>query len=107
MTLWLTESAVEAAALTWLKSAGWQMCNGAGISPGVLAGERDDYRQIVLYRRLRDALARHPARPSFRKLTQPGGADLIVHYRVLHNLLVDGLTVRRRCYPDSPPASCL
>ena len=53
-----TESVVEQAALAWLESAGWQVKNGADIAPGESAAERDDYRQVVLAQRLRDALAR-------------------------------------------------
>jgi type I restriction enzyme R subunit len=51
-----TESVVEEAALAWLESVGW--CNGAHIAPGELVAQRDDYGQVVLSQRLRDALAR-------------------------------------------------
>ena len=98
-----TESVVEEAALAWLESAGWQVRNGAEIAPGEPAAERDDYGQVVLAQRLRDALARlNPALPAealddaFRKLTRPEGADLIVRNRALHRLLVDGVTVEYR-----------
>ena len=98
-----TESVVEQAALAWLESAGWQVQNGAEIAPGEPAAERDDYGQVVLAQRLRDALARlNPALPSealydaFRKLTRPEGAELIVRNRALHRLLVDGVTVEYR-----------
>ncbi|CAG0951683.1 Type I restriction enzyme EcoR124II R protein [Burkholderiales bacterium] len=98
-----SESVVEEAALDWLESAGWQVRNGAEIAPGEPAAERDDYGQVVLARRLRDALARlNPALAvealddAFRKLTRPEGADLIVRNRALHRLLVDGVTVEYR-----------
>lgn len=52
----LTESVVEEAALTWRESAGWQLRKVAEIAPGEPAAERDDYGQVVLARRLRDAL---------------------------------------------------
>ena len=74
-----TESVVEEAALAWLESVGWQVRNGAEIAPGEPAAERDDYGQVVLAQRLRDALARlNPALPAealedaFRKLTRLG-----------------------------------
>ena len=99
----VTESVVEQAALAWLESAGWQIRNGAEIAPGEPAAERDDYGQVVLARRLHDALARlNPSLPAealedaFRKLTQPDGADLIVRNRAVHRLLVDGVTVEYR-----------
>ena len=97
------ESVVEQAALAWLESVGWQVRNGAEIAPGEPAAERDDYAQVVLAQRLRDALWRlNPALPAealddaFRKLTRPEGADLIVRNRALHRLLVDGVTVEYR-----------
>lgn len=52
------ESVVEGAALDWLRGLGWQVAHGPEIAPGELAAERSDYGQIVLERRLRDALAR-------------------------------------------------
>jgi type I restriction enzyme R subunit len=102
-----TESIVEQAALAWLEGAGWQVRNGAEIAPGEPAAERDDYAQVILAQRLRDALARlNPALPlealddAFRKLARLGldtaGADLIVRNRTLHRLLVDGVTVEYR-----------
>jgi type I restriction enzyme R subunit len=98
-----TESVVEEAALAWLASAGWQVCNGGAIAPGEPAAERDEFGQVVLAQRLRDALARlSPTLPpetledAFRKLTRPEGADLIVRNRALHRLLVDGVTVEYR-----------
>jgi type I restriction enzyme R subunit len=50
-----TESVVEQAALAWFESVGWQVRNGADIAPGELAAERDDYGQVVLAQRLREA----------------------------------------------------
>jgi type I restriction enzyme R subunit len=102
-----TESVVEQAALAWLESAGWQVRNGADIAPGESAAEREDYGQVVLTQRLRDALARlNPALPAealddaLRRLTRLGldtaGVDLIVRNRALHRLLVDGVTVEYR-----------
>jgi type I restriction enzyme, R subunit len=97
------ESVVEEAALAWLEGAGWRVRTGAEIAPGEPAAERDDYGQVVLAQRLRDALARlNPALPAealedaFRKLTRPEGAELIVRNRALHRLLVDGVTVEYR-----------
>src|SRR6266436_2998741 len=102
----VTESVVEEAALAWLEGTRWQIRNGAAIAPGEPAAERDDYGQVVLPQRLRDALARlNPALPAealedaFRKLTRPEGAELIARNRAVHRLLVDGVTVEYRT-PD-------
>jgi len=98
-----TESVVEQAALAWLESAGWQVRYGAEIAPGEPAAERDDYGQVILIQRLRDALPQlNPSLPAealddaFRKLTRPEGADLITSNRALHRLLVNGVTVEYR-----------
>ena len=98
-----TESVVEQAALTWLESVGWQIRDGAEIASGEPAAERDDYAQVVLVQRLRDALARlNPTLPAdalddaFRKLTRPEGTDHIVRNRALHRILVNGVTVEYR-----------
>ncbi|MBI4755709.1 MAG: type I restriction endonuclease subunit R [Betaproteobacteria bacterium] len=97
------ESVVEQAALAWLESAGWLVRNGTEIAPGESAAERDDYGQVVLARRLRDALAQlNPVLPAdaleeaFRKLTRPEGAESVARNRALHRLLVDGVTVEYR-----------
>ncbi|MGH8626053.1 MAG: type I restriction endonuclease subunit R, partial [Gammaproteobacteria bacterium] len=99
----VTESVVEQAALAWLESAGWSVKNGAEIAPGEPAAERDDYGQVVLAQRLRDALARlNPALPAealedaFRRLTRPEGAELVARNRAVHRLLLDGVTVEYR-----------
>lgn len=99
----VTESVVEQAALAWLESIGWQVVNGAEIAPGEPDAERDNYGQVALERRLRDALARNnPKLPSealedaLRKLIRAEGVELIQQNRALHRLLVDGVTVEYR-----------
>jgi type I restriction enzyme R subunit len=98
-----SESVVEQAALAWLEGIGWPIRSGPDIAPDMPAAERRDYGEVVLARRLRDALARlNPQLPSealedaFRKLTRPEGAELVQRNRALHRLLVDGATVEYR-----------
>lgn len=98
-----TESVVEQAALGWLESIGWRIAHGPDIAPDMPAAERRDYGEVVLAKRLRDALTRlNPGLPSealedaFRKLTRPEGADLNHRNRAVHRLLVDGVTVEYR-----------
>jgi type I restriction enzyme R subunit len=99
----LTESEVEFTALSWLESVGWQVTHGPDIAPDMPAAERRDYGEVVLAQRLRNALARLNAdlpaevlEDAFRRLTRPEGADLIHRNRVLHRMLVDGVTVEYR-----------
>src|SRR5579883_3401636 len=98
-----SESAVEQATLAWLESVGWKIVGGVEIAPGEPGAERESYTQVILERRLRDALARlNPTLPSdaldeaFRKLIRVDGADLIQRNRAMHRLLVNGVTVEYR-----------
>ena len=98
-----TESEVEDAALEWLANLGWSVAYGPDIGPDTPAVERASFGQVVLERRLRDALDRlNPARPAealedaFRKLTRPEGSSLETRNRAFHRMLVDGVTVEYR-----------
>ena len=56
MTARFTESVVEDAALAWLESLGYAILHGPEIAPGEPFAERDDYGEVVLESRLRQAL---------------------------------------------------
>ena len=96
----LSESDVEQVALDWLQATGWTVKHGPEIAPETQDAERSGYDQVVLERRVRDALAElNPGLPAaaledaFRKLTQPEGATLEARNRAFHHLLVHGVTV--------------
>jgi type I restriction enzyme R subunit len=99
-------SVIEQAALAWFEATGWSVRSGAEIAPGEPLAGRADYGQVVLERRLRDALARlNPDLPAealddaFRRLTRSEGPDATSRNRGMHRLLVDGVTVEYRT-PD-------
>ena len=99
----ITEADVEEAALDWLRDIGWQVVHGPDMAPDTPGSERDDYGQVILERRLRDALGElNPGLPAealddaFRKLTRPEGATLEARNRAFHRMLVDGVTVEHR-----------
>ena len=99
----LTEADVEQAALAWLSTLGWQVAHGPDIAPDTPSAERDDYGQVVLESRLRDALSRlNPSLPpaaleeSLCKLTHPEGTTLEARNRSFHRMLVNGVTVEYR-----------
>ena len=103
MNATFAESTVESAALAWLSELGWQVKHSSEIAPDGLFAERQDYGQVVLEQRLRDALARlNPDLPpealqdALRKLVNPPGATLEQRNRALHRMLVDGVTVEYR-----------
>lgn len=107
MTPRFVESVVEEAALDWLGRLGGTIAHGPEIAQGSLLAERSDpaYRDVILERRFRDALARiNPKLPSdalddaFKKLTRVDAPSVTERNRAAHRMLVDG-TRRgaRRC----------
>ena len=99
----ITESEVEQAALEWLESLRWTVTHGPDIAPDTLAAERADYGQVILERRLRDALVQlnkdlpaEALEDAFRKLTRVEGTTLEARNRGFHRMLVEGVTVEYR-----------
>ena len=99
----LTEADVEQAALDLLSGLGWGVAHGPDIAPDTPDAERADYGQVVLERRLRDALAElNPSLPldalgdALRKLTRPEGSTLEARNRTFHRMLVNGVGVEYR-----------
>ena len=95
-----TESVVEEAALAWLDGLGYAVQFGPTIAPGEAAAEREDYGQVVLAGRLRDALARlNPDVPpaaldeAYRKLTRPDRPTLAANNHATHRMIVEGVPV--------------
>ena len=100
-----SESIVEDAALAWLEALGYAVLHGPDIAAGMPGAERSDpdYRDVVLERRVRDALVTlNPALPAealedaFRKLTRMDAPSPVERNRALHRMLVDGVTVEYR-----------
>ena len=99
----ITEAVAEEAALDWLRDLGWETAYGPDIAPESAGAERDGYGQVVLERRLREALAAlNPDLPpdalenAFRKLTRPEGSTLAARNRAFHRMLVWGVEVEYR-----------
>ena len=99
------ESIVEEAALVWLADCGFAVSHGPEIAVGQPGAERSSptYRDVVLERRLREALVRlDPDLPqeglddAFRKIVRADGPSLIERNRAAHRTLVDGVTVEYR-----------
>ena len=101
----ITESVVEDVAMEWLAGLGYAVKHGPEIAPGEMFAERSDpnYRDVVLERRLGEALVRlNPELPpealedAYRKLTRTDAPSLIDLNRIVHRMLVDGVTVEYR-----------
>ena len=103
--LGMAESEVEQAGLDWLEALGYRVLHGPTIAAGEHAAERSDpnYRDVVLEKRLREALARlNPNLPAaaledaYRNLTRLDAPSLLERNRVAHRMMVDGVTVEYR-----------
>ena len=99
----LSEKLVEQATLSWLESLGWQVAHGPDIAPNAPNGERIDYGQVVMERRLRDALEElntdlsiEALDDAFHKLIRLEGSTMETRNRAFHRMLVDGVTVEHR-----------
>ncbi|WP_395743441.1 type I restriction endonuclease subunit R [Prosthecobacter sp.] len=96
----LTESIVEDAALTWFGELGYAVGHGPQMAPGEPAAERDSFGEVVLVRRLREALRQlNPAIPeeareeALRKVLRVAIPSLVQTNRAFHRLLRDGVDV--------------
>jgi type I restriction enzyme, R subunit len=100
-----SESVVEEAALAWLGALGYTVLHGPDIAAGETFAERSDpnYRDVLLERRLRQALVRlNPDLPqdalddAWRKLVRVDAPSPVEKNHALHRMLVDGVTVEYR-----------
>jgi type I restriction enzyme R subunit len=100
-----TESVVEDATLAWLEALGYSILHGPDIAAGEPGAERHDpgYHDSILEERLRAALVRlNPDLPAdalddaFRKLQRVVGPSLVEHNRLVHAMLVDGVSIEYR-----------
>ncbi|HPD57850.1 MAG TPA: type I restriction endonuclease subunit R [Smithellaceae bacterium] len=95
-----SESIIEQATLDWLKAIDWETVFGPDIAPDMLAAERENYEQVVLERRLRQALQRLNPQVSadtleeaFRKLSRPEFPSMVSNNHAFHKMLVEGIPV--------------
>jgi len=103
VTVVFSESVVEEAALAWLKGLGYTVLFGPEIAPDMSSAEREDYGQVVLEGRLRQALQQlNPQAPpgaldeAFRRLTRPDSPSLVANNHAVHRFLVEGVPVEYR-----------
>ena len=97
------ESDIEKATLEWLANLGYTVLHGPDITPDTSNAERSTYKEVVLTRRLRDAVARlNPTIPTeaqeeaIRKMLNPDNTSLVQNNRTLHQMLVDGIEIEYR-----------
>jgi len=100
LILTITEYLVEEATRSWLASLGYTLIFGPDIAPEEPSAERESFQEVLLTRRLHDALHRlNPTIPAdaleeaLRKATRPESPSLLVNNRAFHHMLIDGVTV--------------
>jgi type I restriction enzyme R subunit len=96
----ITENTIERMAIEILQSQGWDYANGKEISPEGLFCERESFSEVVLLRRLRDALARlHATIPvearatAVQKVLRINSPDVLHNNEEFHRLLVERVKV--------------
>src|SRR5258708_7056181 len=99
----LTESTVEQAALAWFESLGYSILHGPEIAPGELFSERQTYGDVVLVKRLTEALADinsqvppEAVEEAVRRVLHPETSSLVENNRRFHKMLVEGVPVEYR-----------
>ena len=97
------ESDIEGTALEWLAELGYTVLHGPDIAPDTPDAERSSYNEVILTRRLRDAVAHlNPKIPAeaqeeaIRKVLNPDSHTLVQNNRAFHLMLVDGIEVEYR-----------
>ena len=97
----MTEDQLEQEALGWLAEVGYRVVYGPDMAPDGPAPERDNYRQVILTGRLREAIDRlNPGVPAaarddaLKQVVDLGIAALLTANRRFHQLLVTGVPVQ-------------
>lgn len=96
----LNESLIEEATLQWFGELKYAALHGPMLAPGELAAERDSFGDVLLVRRLREAIQRlNPTMPeearedAVRKVLLVAMPSLTQTNRAFHKMLRDGVPV--------------
>ena len=96
----ITENIIEESAIEILQSQGWEYANGKEISPEGLFCERENYSQIVLANRLRNAIAKiNPEIPidaqeaAVQKVLRIASPEMLHNNEEFHRLLVEKVKI--------------
>ena len=96
----ITENIIEESAIEALKSHGWEYANGKEISPEGLFCERENFSQIILTDRLRNAIVKlNPQIPAdaqeaaVQKILRISSPDLLHNNEEFHRLLIEKVKI--------------
>jgi len=94
------ESQLEEAALEWFEELGYEVVFGPDIAPEGDYPEREDYSDVILAERLKDALRRiNPKMPdsaiedAFRQIAIPQSPSLLMNNKAFQKMITDGIDV--------------
>jgi type I restriction enzyme R subunit len=97
------ESHLEEAALEWFEELGYEIVFAPDLAPDGDYPEREDYSDVVLTERLKEALARiNPRLPeealeeAFRQISIPQSPSLLMNNKAFHKMITDGIDVQVR-----------
>lgn len=96
----ITENIIEQSAIEILQSQGWEYANGKEISPEGLFCERENFSQIVLLNRLRNAIAKinltiplDAQEAALQKVLRIASPDMLHNNEEFHRLLVEKVKI--------------
>lgn len=97
------ESELERATLEWFEELNYEVIFAPDIAPDGEYAEREDYTDVILQERLKEALARiNPILPgdaleeAFRRILIPLSPSLIMNNKAFHKMITDGVDVSYR-----------
>lgn len=97
------ESHLEEATIEWFDELGYEIVFGPDIAPDGEYPEREDYSDVILSDRLKEALTRiNPKMPSsaiddaFRQIVIPQSPSLIMNNKAFQKMITDGIDVQVR-----------
>jgi len=96
----ITENIIEESAIEILQSQGWEYANGRDLSPEGLFCERENYQQIILTQRLRNAISKiNPNIPAdaqeaaVQKVLRISSPVLLHNNEEFHKMLVEKVKI--------------
>ncbi|MGE0200780.1 MAG: type I restriction endonuclease subunit R [Candidatus Melainabacteria bacterium] len=105
----IIEETIEQACLEWLQGLGYEVLFGPDVAPGEMWAEREDYKEVVLNRRLKRSLevinpgiTPDQVEEAIRQLNRMELPSLIETNRTFFKYLVDGIPLETRRDDGSP-----
>lgn len=95
------ESQLEEATLEWFEELGYEVVFAPDIAPDGEYSERDDYSDVILNNRVKDALARinpnfsiDALEDAFRQIITPQSPSLIMNNKAFQKMITEGIDVQ-------------